>query len=181
MTKLNRKHGIEIGSKVKVISSEGSSSYNPRLGQILTVTNITACDGADDFDLIECDNIGNGQYPSRYELVTAPVELKPFMRATLRDGQKTIVSANASGSLALTFESGSWNEIQFASDENSDDNFAEYDIVAVYNAPSYYQAVDFNAKGSLVWEEDTGRADAEAEVAAAEAALAAARAKLAAI
>jgi len=75
MTKLNRKHGIEVGSKVKVISAEGSSAYRNLVGDIVTVDKIFVADDSR-YDIIYAGGSESGQHPSRYELIPDVPTLK---------------------------------------------------------------------------------------------------------
>lgn len=56
MGKLNRRHGIEVGSKVRVLNDLGSIDYTDKIGQVLTVAKIgLSYDYDSKYDLIICE------------------------------------------------------------------------------------------------------------------------------
>lgn len=72
MGKLNRPHGIEVGSKVRVLNDRGSSAYSDKIGKILTVAEVDTTDSysSGSNDIIKCSGCnGKGQFPDRFELV----------------------------------------------------------------------------------------------------------------
>lgn len=74
MTKLNRKHGIEVGSKVKVLNNDGDTSYGDLVGTIQTVTRIDT-HYPHECDIIRVAGKAGGQHPHRFELISPAIKV----------------------------------------------------------------------------------------------------------
>lgn len=164
MTKLNRSHGIEVGSKVKVLTSEGCKAYDDLVGTIQIVTGVHT-DSNPYFDIIEVAGrwSGEGQWPSRYELVKdfngvdgsgnphnfTKADLKPFQRVKMGDGRFVMVTLNSKGETGFTYEHASWMPAVIDHDGGNED----YDVQAVYAPPCFHgDALTMKVTGDLIWQ-----------------------------
>jgi hypothetical protein len=156
MLKLNRPHGIEIGSKVKVIDSSGSAAYRDFISKIVTVTDVIphpyVTDGTN--DMISCVEVDGSMYAFRFELVAAGFgldDLQPLQRVVTRCGRSAIVSTSPEHGKIIVYDTnglyGSFDKAQFNGPANR-----EIDIVAVYGNPSYGATFNQKKRGPLVWE-----------------------------
>jgi hypothetical protein len=165
MTKLNRAHGIEVGSKVKVLTDEGSTSYTRHIGKILTVIRVVTESHSTE-DLIVCEDCGgSGQWPERFELVTLTngfdqngkptqfnkADLKPFQRVVTSTGKRAIVVEHE-GAIIVNYERGEgfkdWDNPHFTFDNPSS---CRNNIVEVYAPASTTYKVTVGHEGPLLW------------------------------
>lgn len=179
--KLNRKHGIEVGSKVKVLNAEGSSAYIPYIGKILTVSEIKPYYYDEDCDLITCEGIDCSQHPSRFELIPEqqpngvdadgePVYFdasmfEQFMRVENANGAQYII-VGAEGKFVATNSNGdhySSYDLQNAMKGYDSKYMQDLNFNAVYAAPVIRQAINESAKGKLLWKRDDSLAKKAAE------------------
>lgn len=197
--KLNRKHGIEVGSKVRVISSQGSSLYRRLVGLIVTVDKVEVS-SYDDCDLIHAGGVGGGQYPTRFELVPEANgvdkdgnpkhftrdDLKSLMRVVLENGAEGIIAENGFGSYGVCVVYDTHGEPYGSFDPAYIEPTCNYPLVVeVYENPGHGNMYKQGAKGDLIWKsadavKAAARKEAEAAVEEAVAATVEANAKLAA-
>jgi hypothetical protein len=184
--KLNRSHGIEVGSQVLVLSSEGSRSFSESVGKVLTVSEIVMYESDGGCDLIKCVGIGgSGQHPHRFQLVKADTittiaDLTTGMRVITNDGRAAIFVEEAEHSVAAIVYAGEscWDRAFLSTDGY------RCHIKEVYAAPKHAASyLNVSARGELLWSAvDAAKrealeaakaklAAAQAEVEAAEAAL----------
>jgi hypothetical protein len=163
---------IKIGSKVIVKVGQGrntASRYSSgRLleGSVHTVRELCydgslGLEGSDHegfsyhgyrFELVADDTNGVDENGKRIKFATA--DLKPFQRVEFRDGGGGMVGYEESGYLRIVDAMGGATLKARLNGVTEGIHGANsgYDIVKVYNPPAAYHALDFTARGSLVWE-----------------------------
>jgi hypothetical protein len=183
------------GDKVKCINREsidGSGRSSLTVGNIYTVVRDQS--GNSTVRVVGDDESEFGFYAQRFVLVPAANgvdangnvtnftvdDLKPFMRAKMKNGETAIVSVDEDGVTALTFPGSMWTQARFSAEGCSGTG---YYIVEVFGSTASNRAVDFSSKGKLLWRATDVEAIAEADkaIADAEAALATLRASRAAL
>lgn len=163
---------IEVGDLVRVICDQGSDAYKGKIGQEFTVSHIRVGGGYMDsrYDIITCEGVEcQGQYRKRFVLVKKAKDivpeviyptLIPFQRVKFRNGNIGIVVTAEE----IVLERGRWVEVVFTGKNVHE---VPYEITAVYDLPDTYRALDFSAKGVIVWESEIAKKELTEKIEAA--------------
>lgn len=123
--------------------------------------------------LLDGDDRSHNFYTYRFELVGPKFPtLTAGQRVTMSGGDVGIVVANEDKGVAIKLKDSTWTEIYFDKPEFP---YTEWNVVAVYAAPSANHAFKFDVKGDLVWDKDGTIQKVAAAQAKLDAALAAAQ------